>query len=205
MSRTKTRQGRAAARARAARQEPSPRDPRRLAARGLRAVRRRHLGYAGAALAVVVAVAVAFAVLGAGDDRPPIPDTRARHYTETDACLLTGESAVTAGTPGADVWQGMRDASAGNRTRVSYTPVTGEQTVGNAAPFLNGMLQRSCEVVVATGKAELAAARLAAPAHPKVWFVLAGAGAAKGDGDNVTTAGTGRAAVARAVEAAATR
>ncbi|MGW0939566.1 hypothetical protein [Streptomyces sp. NPDC002666] len=205
MSRTKTRQGQAAARAGAARQAPSPRDPRRLVAHGLSALRRRHLAYAGAALVVVVAVAVAFAVFGGGDDRPPIPDTRARHYTETDACLLTGESGVAAGTRGADAWQGMRDASARTRARVSYTPVTGEQTVGNATPFLNGMLQRSCEVVVASGRAELAAARLVAPAHPKVRFVLAGAGVAKGDGDNITTAGTARAAVARAVEAAASR
>ncbi|WLQ48784.1 hypothetical protein P8A21_15345 [Streptomyces poriferorum] len=93
MSRTKTRQGQAAARAGAARQAPSPRDPRRLVAHGLSALRRRHLAYAGAALGGVVAVAVAFAVFGGGDDRPPIPDTR-DSYTP-----VTGEQTVTtAGT-----------------------------------------------------------------------------------------------------------
>ncbi|MFE7753119.1 hypothetical protein [Streptomyces sp. NPDC057428] len=149
MSSTKTRQGQAAARAKARLGEPSPHDPRRLFVRALRSLRRR-LTYAAIACAVAATVAGVIAMTGGNDHRPPIPDTRARSYTETDACLLTGESGITAGTSGAVVRQGMRDASAETHARVSYTPVTGEQTVGSATPSLNGMLQRSCEVVPAS-------------------------------------------------------
>ncbi|MER6984441.1 hypothetical protein ABT317_47730, partial [Streptomyces carpinensis] len=134
--------------------------------------------------------------------RPPIPDTRARHYTETDACLLTDGDGITAGTTAADVWQGMQDASRTTHARVSYGQVTGEQSVGNARPFLNGMLQRSCDVVLAVGRPEVTAASETAPHHGKIGFVLVGGGHA---GGNVTTvrAGDGlRADVAAAVERA---
>ncbi|MFE7753370.1 BMP family ABC transporter substrate-binding protein [Streptomyces sp. NPDC057428] len=203
MSSTKTRQGQAAARAKARRGEPSPHDPRRLFAHALRILRRRDLTYAAIACAVAATVVGVIAVTGSNDRRPPIPDSRARPYTETDVCLLTGESGITAGTGGAVVWQGMRDASAETHARVSYTPVTGEQTVGSATPFLNGMLQRSCEVVLASGEEEVAAARLAAPEHPKVRFVLVGGTAVADDGGNVASVRADRAAVAHAVTAAA--
>ncbi|MFI7385961.1 hypothetical protein [Streptomyces sp. NPDC049813] len=199
---TKTRQRQAALRARSNRPQDKPAGA--AVVRALRAVRRRHLAWAAGACALVAAVVTAFALFGGGDDRPPVPDTRARHYTETDACLLTDGSGITAGSRGATVWQGMQDASATTHARVSYTPVTGEQTVGSATPFLNGQLQRSCEVVVASGGAERAAARLAAPAHRTVRFLLVGGAPAEGDGGNITVVGAERAAVARAVRAAAT-
>ncbi|MDR3081442.1 MAG: BMP family ABC transporter substrate-binding protein, partial [Streptomyces sp.] len=154
---TRTRQAQAAARTKGNAPRPSAAGRAgNTLVRGLRAVHRRHLGYAAGGCAAVAAVCVGLAVFGDGDDRPPVPDTRARHYTETDACLLTGESGITTGTHGATVWAGMQDASLKTHARVSYTPVTGEQSAAAATPFLNGMLQRSCEVVVATGKAELA-------------------------------------------------
>ncbi|MEW2134895.1 hypothetical protein [Streptomyces sp. NPDC005435] len=181
----------------------------------LRSLSARTMALAGGALAVVAALVVAGVLLFGGDDRPPIPETRARHYTETDACLLTGEKGITAGTTAAEVWQGMQDASLKTHARVSYTPVMGEQSTGNARPFLNGMLQRSCEVVLAVGRPELTAAAQAAPEHRKVGFLLVGAkdgdkdgdkeGAKGGDKDgaNVTEVRTGhglRAAVAASVE-----
>ncbi len=55
-------------------------------------------------------MAVAGFFLFRHDDRPPILDTRARHYKDVDACLLTDKKGITAGTA-ADVWQGMQDAS----------------------------------------------------------------------------------------------
>jgi len=167
----------------------------------LRALRGRTIALAGGAVAVVGALVVTGVLLSRHDDRPPIPDTRARHYTETDACLLTGKDGIT-GAPAADVWQGMQDASRATHARVSYAQVTGEQSVGNARPFLNGMLQRSCDVVLAVGGPEVAAASETAPRYRKTGFVLVGGGTA---GQNVSTLRLGdglRADVAAAVERA---
>jgi basic membrane lipoprotein Med (substrate-binding protein (PBP1-ABC) superfamily) len=157
---------------------------------------------AAGALVVVAAVVVARAFLFGGDDRPPIPDTRARHYTEVDACLLTGKDGIMAGTTAATVWQGMQDASLKTHARVNYQQVVGEQSVGNARPFLNSMLQGSCEVVLAVGSPEVSAAADTAPQHRKTDFILV-------DGErsraNVTFVHTGdglRGDVADAVERA---
>ncbi|MER5181758.1 hypothetical protein ABT009_25945 [Streptomyces sp. NPDC002896] len=186
----------------------------RVAARARGVVRRlrtltgRQITVTATALVVVAAVAVAGFLVFRDDGRPPIPDTRARHYTEVDACLLTGKKGITAGTTAAEVWQGMQDASLKTHARVSYVPVTGEQSAANARPYLNGLLQRSCDVVLATGGPEVKAAAEAAPQYRKVGFVLVGAGAERGGSArprNVTVTKTGdglRADVAGAVERA---
>lgn len=96
----------------------------------------------------------------------------------------------------------MQDASRTTHARVSYDQVTGEQSVGNTRPFLNGMLQRSCDVVLAVGRPEVTAAARTAPHYGKVGFVLVGGGTA---GGNVSTVRVGdglRAEVAAAVERA---
>ncbi|MFJ8363579.1 hypothetical protein [Streptomyces sp. NPDC093984] len=173
----------------------------RAAVTWLRSVRGRTIALAAGAVAVVGALLVTGFLLFSHDDRPPIPDTRARHYTETDACLLTDKDGIVGHTAAA-VWQGMQDASLKTHARVSYTQVTGEQSVGNARPFLNGMLQRSCDVVLAVGLPEVTAAADTAPHYGKVGFVLVGGGH---DGGNVSTVGVGdglRAGVAAAVERA---
>ncbi|MFI5676918.1 hypothetical protein [Streptomyces cellulosae] len=168
----------------------------------LRSLRGRTIALAAGAVAVVAAVVVTVVLLGQGDDRPPVPDTRARHYTEADACLLTGEKGITAGTA-AEVWQGMQDASAKTHARVSYAQVTGEQSAGNARPFLNGLLQRSCDVVLAVGRPEVTAAAQTAPQYRKVGFVLVGDGKAGASNVTPVRAGDGvRAGVADAVERA---
>jgi basic membrane lipoprotein Med (substrate-binding protein (PBP1-ABC) superfamily) len=168
----------------------------------LRSLSRRTIVLTASALAVVAAVVVGWVLLFQGDGRPPIPDTRARHYTEVDACLLTDKRGITAGTTAASVWQGMQDASLKTHARVNYQQVMGEQSVGNARPFLNGMLQSSCEVVIAVGKPEVTAASQAAPLNKKVGFVLVGGGHG---GANVASVPTGdklRADVAGAMEQA---
>ncbi|MEU5533188.1 hypothetical protein [Streptomyces sp. NPDC020362] len=155
---------------------------------------------AAGALAVVGALVVTGALLFRHDDRPPVPDTRARHYTETDACPLTGKDGIK-GSTAADVRQGMQDASRTTHARVSYDQVPGEQSVGNTRPFLNGRLQRSCDVVLADGRPEVTAARTA-PQYGKVGFLLVGGGS---KGRNVTTVAVGdglRANEAAAVERA---
>ncbi|MFD8915092.1 hypothetical protein [Streptomyces sp. NPDC059575] len=170
----------------------------------LRSLTGRTIALAGGALGVAVIV-VAGVFLFGNNDRSPVPDTRARHYTEFDACLLTDEKGIADGTTAAEVWQGMQDVSLKTHARVSYTPATGEQSIGNVRPFLNGMLQRSCEVVLAAGRPQLEAAAQAAPEHRKVGFLLVGGKGGTEDGANVTAVRTGhglRAAVAASVERA---
>ncbi|KAF6000037.1 BMP family ABC transporter substrate-binding protein [Streptomyces sp. WAC00263] len=156
------------------------------------------------AVIVAVAVAVTGYFLSRTDTKRQVPDTRARHYKDVDACLLTGEDGITAGTTAAEVWQGMQDASLKTHARVSYVPVTGDQSAANARPYLNGLLQRSCDVVVATGKPEVTAATQTAPQYQKVDFVLvADAGADSTSAKNITVTRVGdglRAEVAGVVE-----
>lgn len=169
----------------------------------LRALRGRTIALAAGAVVVVGALVVTGVLLLRHDNRPPVPDTRARHYTEADACLLTGEKGITAGTPAAEVWQGMQDASLKTHARVSYAPVAGEQSVGNARPFLGGLLQRSCDVVLAVGRPEACAAAETAPRYRKVSFILVGDGGTAGANVTALPVGDGlRADVAGAVERA---
>gem|GEM_PF-2169119 len=184
----------------------------RAAVAWLRALRGRTIAWAAGALVAVGALVVAGTLLfGHDDGRPPIPDTRARHYADVDACLLTGAKGITAGAA-AEVWQGMQDASLKTHARVSYQQVMGEQTTGNAQPFLNNMLQGSCDVVLAVGKPEVTAAAQSASRYGKIAFVLVGDGGGheggtggKASAANVTAVPTGdglRADVAGAVERA---
>ncbi|WP_329410729.1 hypothetical protein OG802_14450 [Streptomyces sp. NBC_00704] len=174
----------------------------RAAVTWLRALRGRTLALAAGSLAAAAALTVSAVLLfSPDDDRPAVPDTRARAYTDVDACLLTGDKGVTADSTAAAVWQGMQDASLKTHARVSYAPVTGEQSAGNARPFLNGLLQRSCDVVLTVGGPEATAARTAAPQYEKVDFVLVGDATRASGNVRTVAAGDGvRTAVADAVE-----
>jgi basic membrane lipoprotein Med (substrate-binding protein (PBP1-ABC) superfamily) len=152
----------------------------RAAVAGLRSLGGRTIAMIGTAVAVVLAVIVTgFFLYSHGTSRPPIPATRARHYTETDACLLTDRHGINA-KPAATVWQGMQDASLTTHARVSYSSVTGEQSTANARPFLNALLQGSCEVVLAVGGPEVKAAQEATQRYAKLGFVLVGGGSGSG-------------------------
>ncbi|MFE0778378.1 BMP family ABC transporter substrate-binding protein [Streptomyces sp. NPDC058861] len=136
-------------------------------------------GRAGWALASVLVVALGLLGLWlftGGEESGGPPDARARQYRDFDACLLTGEQGVVAGGPAAPVWEGMQAASEdqGRHIRVTFVPVMGEQTEANARPFLNGLVQRSCEIVVASGAPQTAVAEEAAAKNPKVRFVTVG-------------------------------
>lgn len=186
----------------------------RAAGAGLRSLGGRTLAMIGTAVGVALAAIVTgFLLYDHGSSRPPIPATRARHYTETDACLLTDRNGINTKAAAA-VWQGMQDASLATHARVSYSSVTGEQSTANARPFLNAMLQGSCEVVLAVGDPEVKAAREATGRYSKLGFVLVGSGSGSGSeggskdkagADNVAwvPAGAGlRAGVAAAVKRA---
>ncbi|WP_069768579.1 hypothetical protein [Streptomyces sp. LUP30] len=98
----------------------------------------------------------------------------------------------------------MRDASLKTHARVRYAQVTGEQSAGNARPFPNGLLQCSCDVVLAVGdpgSPRPGRRRRSTRQYKKVGFVLVGD--ATRANVNVRTAATGdglRADVADGVE-----
>jgi hypothetical protein len=137
---------------------------------------------------VAGAVAVVGVSLGAWVLWPePKPAPRARLYSDFSACLLTDDHGL-AGVQAAPVWAGMQEASLATRAKVSYLAVTGAATTENAAPFLAGLVQRRCDVVVAVGPAQVSAVTASAATFTRVRFVVVGGG---GDsaGGNVTRVG----------------
>ncbi|MFC9795950.1 BMP family ABC transporter substrate-binding protein [Streptomyces sp. NPDC057695] len=147
-----------------------------LLATGAGALRGR-VGWALASVLVLV-LGLVGAWLFAGSDRAGTPpDTRARAYQDYDACLLTDERGIVTGAPAAPVWEGMQTASLDKHIRVTFVPVMGAKTVENARPFLNGLVQRDCEIVVASGAPQVAAAEAAVEKNPEIRFVTVGTGA----------------------------
>ncbi|MGX9883423.1 hypothetical protein [Streptomyces sp. NPDC002276] len=175
-------------------------------AAGLRALGARTIAMIATALAVVLTMIVTGIVLSRHDSRPPVPATGARHSTDIEACLLTDQRGID-GSPAATVWRGMQDASLRTHTRVSHSSVTGDQSTANARPFLDAMLRRSCEVVLAVGGAEVKAAQETTGRHAKVGFVLVGSGDDSADKTDTNVSWVSiddglRAAVTAAVERA---
>jgi hypothetical protein len=97
----------------------------------------------------------------------------------------------------------MQDASRATSARVSYLAVTGPATAAQAQPFAGSLLVSGCNVVVASGAPERAAALAEAARFTAVRFVVAGPAA--GSPPNVTvlafTPAGLRSGVAAAVEA----
>ncbi|MGW2656910.1 BMP family ABC transporter substrate-binding protein [Streptomyces sp. NPDC001478] len=142
-------------------------------ARAAGLLRGRRGAWTGAGVLLVVGVLVAVWAFGGDEETPTPPDSRARQYREFDACLLTGESGITGGDAAA-VWRGMRRASDATRVRVTHVPVMGEQSAANALPHLDGLIQRDCEMVLATGAAQTEAVRDRAKDRPRTRFVVIG-------------------------------
>jgi hypothetical protein len=140
-------------------------------------VLRRWWVWAGAAI-VVLGVLVTWLVWPATPEPPP----RARQYLEFTACLLTDAQGPD-GPAAAPVWTGMKEASLATHAKVQYLAVPGEATVGNALPYLTGLIQRRCAVVLAVGPAQVEAVRQDASRYPQVRFVVVGASV---PGTNVT-------------------
>ncbi|MFJ8363006.1 BMP family ABC transporter substrate-binding protein [Streptomyces sp. NPDC093984] len=135
------------------------------------ALRGRGAWVAGGGAAVVV-LGLVGAWLFAGEERAAPPDPRARQYQDFDACMLTGDKGITRGTLAASAWEGMQQASRDTLARVTYVPVTGPQSAGNVQPFLNSLIQRQCDVVVAVGTPQVQVTRAAAGKNTAVRFVL---------------------------------
>ncbi len=166
---------------------------------------RAHRGWVAGVAALAVLGSIGFALFGGGDEETTStpPDTRAREYRDFDACLLTGADGIARGTVAATVWDGMQQASKETRARVTYVPVTGEQTADNARPFVNGLVQRQCDVVLAVGTPQVRAAETAAGQHPSVSFLVVGDGEAARDNITVVRPGEGlKSAVVKGIRGA---
>jgi basic membrane lipoprotein Med (substrate-binding protein (PBP1-ABC) superfamily) len=130
--------------------------------------RNRWLAVGAAGLVVVVAVATWLLW-------PSAPQPRARQYLAFNACLLTDAQGL-AGAAAKPVWAGMQAASLKTRAKVEYVPVYGEATAANATPYLNGLIQRHCDLILAAGPAQVAAVHEAAGKYRSVHFVVVDGG-----------------------------
>lgn len=126
----------------------------------------------GACVAVAgISVSLMFAFMGGGTSTAPV--ARARAYTNSQACLLTGELGLAdpASTP---LWAGMQQASQATHAKVSYLAVMGPQTSSNALSFLESLLIRHCQVVLAAGQPERDAVAQQASRYASVKFAVVG-------------------------------
>jgi basic membrane lipoprotein Med (substrate-binding protein (PBP1-ABC) superfamily) len=132
---------------------------------------------------VVLGLVLTIVLWPRGRDLPP---TRARVYTDASACLLTDASGIT-GEQAAAVWAGMEAASVRTRTKVSYLGVAGDDSIGNAVPYVNTLVQRRCGLIIAVGPSEAGAIQQRASAFPAVRFAVVGSGS----GQNLTAIAPG--------------
>jgi hypothetical protein len=152
--------------------------PERAAAPGLVAARgwwralsprHRFVAGGGAAGLVVLAAVLLLWPSSSGDTTPG-----AREYLASfTACLLTDSHGLAAAET-ALVWRGMENASLATQAKVEYLPVMSGSTAAAAAPYLASLIQRHCNVVVATGPAQVAAVSAQARRFPSVQFVVPG-------------------------------
>ena len=160
---------------------------RRILDRGRATWRHRARRFWWLAIVVVLVAAGVTTVLLLPSSTRDIPPTRARVYQAFDACLLTGAQGL-ADPAVAPVWAGMQQASDATSAKVSYLAVTGPASMGNALSYAAALIQRHCDVVLAVGPAQIAAAEHDAPRYPQQRFVTLGGSPA---GDNLTVVPTG--------------
>jgi hypothetical protein len=130
----------------------------------LNAIGRRGLWLAGGVCAALAAGVAGWVVLSPR----PVPPPQARQFLGVTACLLTGPSGVSPGSPAAPVWASMQQASLATHVMVSYLPDTGHNDV---PLLLNTLMQRRCGVIVTAGATSAQVAQ-AAKANPGQRFVL---------------------------------
>jgi hypothetical protein len=130
----------------------------------------------------------------------------ARQRTRSHSGLLTDGDGV-ASAQAAPVWAGMQAASLTTSGKVSFLVVSGPDTEANAVVFVNTLIQRKCNLVLAVGASESMAAQAQSKVFPAVRFVVVGSASASGNVQVVPSgsATSVRDAVAVAVEGAADR
>jgi hypothetical protein len=111
------------------------------------------------------------------------PANRARQYLTFKACLLTDSQGIT-GKQAAQVWAGMEQASLRTRARIQYLPAFGPATVANTRPYLNSLIQRRCNIIIAVGDIPVATVTAEASRRPTTHFVVI---TERATGPNITT------------------
>jgi basic membrane lipoprotein Med (substrate-binding protein (PBP1-ABC) superfamily) len=81
----------------------------------------------------------------------------------------------------------MEAASVRTRTKVSYLGVAGDDSIANAVPYVNTLVQRRCGLIIAVGSSEAGAIQQRAAAFPAVRFAVVGSGS----GQNLTAISSG--------------
>jgi hypothetical protein len=117
---------------------------------------------------LAAAIVAGYLVLTSGG-----PPPRARQYLAFKACLLTGSHGVTEKET-SPIWAGMGDASLKTRAQIQYLPVFGPDTVANALPYLRSLVQRRCDVIVASGQIPAQTVSSAAARYPRIRFIAIG-------------------------------
>lgn len=86
----------------------------------------------------------------------------------------------------------MQAGSDSSHAKVSYLAVVGPATVSNTVPYLNTLIARHCDLVLAAGEAQVQAALAQAPNSPQTHFVIIadGPGSANVATVAATTSGT---------------
>lgn len=111
-----------------------------------------------AAITVGAVCVIVFALSGGGHTSAGTAPSRARQYSAHKACLLTDARGISADRA-RTVWAGMEDASAATHAKVQYLSTAGPATPANAIPYANTLVQRHCDIIVATGEAQAGALR----------------------------------------------
>jgi basic membrane lipoprotein Med (substrate-binding protein (PBP1-ABC) superfamily) len=70
----------------------------------------------------------------------------------------------------------MQSASLETLAKVSFLSVVGPDATDNAATYLNTLIVRHCDLIVAVGPAEVAAVSAQAPSSPSMHFAVVGGG-----------------------------
>ncbi|MER6302339.1 hypothetical protein ABT247_22650 [Kitasatospora sp. NPDC001539] len=130
----------------------------------------RGMVWGGVVVLVAIVVAGVVALWPEDEEKPKIP-VRAREYKPTQACLLTPASGL-ADAQSAQAWAGLQDASARTHVQVRYLAAAGEDTPGNAGPYLASLAVSGCQTVVVAGDTGVQAAVQEAHSFPKVQFLL---------------------------------
>lgn len=141
------------------RRDPPPRPAGRLP--------RRRVFWIGGGIAGLVVAVAAWLVWPEPPERTP----RALEYQDFDVCMLVGSGGIT-GDSAAAAWAGLQGVAAEAEVRLSYLTVSGPQTEEQAKLFVPTLVQQGCDVVVAVGANQVAAARALTSTYPNVKFLV---------------------------------
>ncbi|WP_344667240.1 BMP family ABC transporter substrate-binding protein [Catenulispora yoronensis] len=162
-------------------------------------VRDRRFGVAVLSVVVLAALAVLVATLtsGRGGSRPAAESPRARQFAAFTQCLLTDPAGLDS-PAAAPLWAAMQEASSKTAAKSQYLALPAGVQPDEAKTYVNSLVVRGCDVILAADGTPGTVAGEAAADHPTRHFLLAG-GAAPSGNTAVVRAGAGSAVVAKAL------